>query len=88
LEKHVSVNDAWLSLDGEVYDVTQYLRYHPGGKKIMEGCGRECRELFSIFIPYLDKYHSWVNGKYLLQKFKVGNLGYDPSKPKFGASLK
>ena len=25
-------DDAWLSLDGIVYNVTPYLKHHPGGK--------------------------------------------------------
>ena len=43
-----------------MYDVTQYIRYHPGGKKILLGCGKECRPLFgknnltqTSFIPGL-----------------------------------
>lgn len=31
LAKHKSQDDAWVSLNGKVYDVTRYLSYHPGG---------------------------------------------------------
>jgi cytochrome b involved in lipid metabolism len=32
LSAHVSEDDAWTSLGGVVYDVTKYLKHHPGGK--------------------------------------------------------
>jgi len=48
LSLHTTAKSAWLSLNKVVYDVTQYLRYHPGGRLILQGCGKECDELFSI----------------------------------------
>lgn len=77
LAAHVYEDDAWISLNGVVYDVTKYLKHHPGGKaKLLEGCGMPCDALFSTANRNVDKYHPWVNGKFLLQKFKVGNLSY------------
>ena len=32
---------------GKVYNVTRFLKYHPGGKKqVMRGAGLECTALF------------------------------------------
>ena len=31
LRKHNSKDDAWMAIRGLVYDVTEYMKYHPGG---------------------------------------------------------
>lgn len=33
--KHASKTDAWMVIDGKVYDVTDFLEDHPGGPEIM-----------------------------------------------------
>lgn len=48
LALHCTMDSAWLSLNGVVYDVTLYINYHPGGLELMKGCGKECSQLFSI----------------------------------------
>lgn len=41
LEKHDSERSAWTSYKGMVYDVTKYLKKHPGGiNKLLKGCGK------------------------------------------------
>lgn len=55
-------------INGKVYDVTQYLNYHPGGKpKLMMGVGTDGTDLFM-------KFHSYVNAHYILAKNQVGFL--------------
>jgi cytochrome-b5 reductase len=49
LSEHNSVESAWVSLNGIVYDVTVYMSYHPGGLILLEGCGMECADLFSTY---------------------------------------
>ena len=44
--KHKTRENCWTVVDGLVYDVTHYIPYHPGGKKIMLGAGREASETF------------------------------------------
>lgn len=40
LSKHNSESDCWVSYDGKVYDITDFLPVHPGGKdRIMPYCG-------------------------------------------------
>jgi len=37
----------WMALRGLVYDVTPYIRYHPGGKEtLMRGAGRDATRIF------------------------------------------
>lgn len=67
LAEHKSLDSAWLSLNGVVYDVTIYMNYHPGGIEMLDGCGKECSDLFNA-------HHPWVNAKYLLEKFRIGYL--------------
>ena len=40
LRKHNSRGDAWMAIRGLVYDVSQYLPFHPGGPdELMRGVG-------------------------------------------------
>ena len=54
-------------MNGRVYDITEYAKVHPGGRKIFLGKGKDCTELY-------NKYHPWVNGAYLIGKYQVGVL--------------
>ncbi|KRX09991.1 Cytochrome b5-like heme/steroid binding domain [Pseudocohnilembus persalinus] len=65
IAQHSEAHDCWTVYQGKVYDITNYIRYHPGGQKIMLGAGKDCTALFT-------KYHSWVNGSFILQKYQVG----------------
>ena len=47
LAEHNTLESAWLSLNGVVYDVTVYIHYHPGGEILLTGCGKEAAPLFS-----------------------------------------
>ncbi|KAH7447470.1 hypothetical protein KP509_01G108300 [Ceratopteris richardii] len=68
VKKHQSEDDAWTILKGRVYNITHYLKFHPGGADmLMKGAGKDCTLLF-------NKYHSWVNAEYLLEKCLVGVL--------------
>lgn len=71
LAEHTSQFDCWTAYNGTVYNITQYLQYHPGGvKKLMLGAGKDCTALF-------DKYHRWVNAESFLSKCVVGTLVED-----------
>jgi len=43
---HSAEDDCWMIINGKVYDVTQYIPFHPGGKMILGGCGKDATELF------------------------------------------
>lgn len=46
--QHSSSSDCWLLIDGKVYDVTSYLRLHPGGRAIIiPFCGKDATAAFT-----------------------------------------
>lgn len=48
LAKHKSRDDAWSAFNGAVYNLTPYLRFHPGGEdELMRVAGRDGTKLFS-----------------------------------------
>lgn len=65
---HCQEWDCWIVLDGGVYDVSQYLEYHPGGKnEILLYAGKDGTAAFRDI-------HAWVNYEAILGKFRVGTL--------------
>lgn len=56
LKKHKSPEDAWSAYNGKVYNITPYLKFHPGGEKeLMRTAGRDGTKLFSeLSKPALD----------------------------------
>ena len=38
---HSTEEDCWMVLRDKVYDFTDFLPKHPGGKKMIEGCGTD-----------------------------------------------
>ena len=50
LAKHSSNRSAWIALHGAVYDVSDFLAEHPGGRSILlSACGQESTTLFEQF---------------------------------------
>ena len=69
--KHNTEFDCWTIYNGKVYNITQYMHYHPGGiKKLMVGAGKDCTKQY-------DKFHPWVNIETMLSKCYIGPLGDD-----------
>jgi cytochrome b involved in lipid metabolism len=69
--KHNTEEDGWTVIDGKVFDISDYLKYHPGGAAILKlALGKDCTVLFR-------KYHAWVNYEMLLEKYVVGYLSPD-----------
>lgn len=68
LAKHNKIDDIWLSIRGRVYNVTEYIPFHPGGpEELMRAAGIDATSLF-------DQVHPWVNYEQILQKCLVGKL--------------
>ena len=46
--KHNSATDCWMAIDGQVYDLSQYIKdgLHPGGDKVVNGCGKDASDMF------------------------------------------
>ena len=66
--KHNTESDCWVIIDGSVYNLTEFLPDHPGGKKaILTFAGRDATEEF-------DKLHDRkVITKYV-PKAKIGTV--------------
>ena len=60
--------DAWMALNGKVYNVTPYADFHPGGvPELMRAAGRDGTKLFG-------EVHPWVNYETMLSACLVGLL--------------
>jgi cytochrome b involved in lipid metabolism len=68
LKTHNTREDAWSAFNGKVYDITPYLRFHPGGvQELMRVAGRDGTRLFMLT-------HSWVNIDAMIDACCVGIL--------------
>lgn len=47
LKKHSTYSDAWISINGFVYDITNFIQKHPFGDTFRGNLGTECSGLFS-----------------------------------------
>jgi cytochrome b involved in lipid metabolism len=55
LKLHKSKDDAWSAFNGKVYDMTPYMRFHPGGQdELMRVAGRDGTKLFSEFLLFIQ----------------------------------
>jgi hypothetical protein len=45
--KHSTDSDCWMAIENKVYDVSQFVSKHPGGKTILNGCGKDATTLFN-----------------------------------------
>ncbi|EIW83849.1 cytochrome b5 [Coniophora puteana RWD-64-598 SS2] len=71
LKTHNRKDDAWTAIHGKVYNMTHYLRFHPGGEKeLMRVAGRDGTKLFALT-------HAWVNVDFMLDACMVGFLVSD-----------
>jgi len=58
----------WMVLRGKVYDVTEYLPYHPGGKAtLLRGAGKDATKMY-------DQVHAFVNAETLMGPLCIGHL--------------
>ncbi|ODM98645.1 Cytochrome b5 reductase 4 [Orchesella cincta] len=71
IAKHDTETDCWLVIRNCVYDVTEYLPYHPGGiPELMKGAGKDATALF-------NEVHRWVNFDSILRSCLLGYLKID-----------
>lgn len=48
LSQHASASSCWLIINNNVYDVTQYIPFHPGGQqRIISYCGKDATQAFN-----------------------------------------
>ncbi|KAH7660323.1 Cytochrome-b5 reductase protein [Dioscorea alata] len=68
VRQHKADSSIWTVLKGRVYNISPYMKFHPGGvDMLMKAAGKDCTSLF-------NKYHAWVNAEFLLEKCLVGVL--------------
>jgi acyl-lipid (8-3)-desaturase len=70
---HNSENDCWFSIRGRVYDVTKFIPHHPGGRAILEACGKDATVLFETRPMGSGKPHSFL-AKLRARSFRIGGL--------------
>lgn len=66
INKHNTFQDNWVIINGDVYNVTSYLKVHPGGSNYFLGKDRDITEMFNGIHPHLDIQ--------FLSKIKIGKL--------------
>jgi len=67
-EKHNVLGDCWIEIDGKVYDVSEWMKKHPGGERLLECLGGRDASL-----PFLLNHAEWVRHKYL-KSMLLGDL--------------
>jgi len=62
--RHDDPSDAWIIIEGKVYDVTRYVDEHPGGSAILNNAGADSTAGFNgpqhsreTVLPILDMYY-------------------------------
>ena len=65
--KHTKKEDVWIVLYGNVYNVTDYVKMHPGGDVIMQGAGKDATDLFIQQGHQADAFQ-------FMEKYKIGIL--------------
>ena len=69
VKKHNSAGDCWSIIDGNVYDLTNWVDSHPGGKeRITAICGKDGTSSF------LGKHSNSSSAKSQLTRFELGKL--------------
>lgn len=65
--KHSLPDDAWMVIEGEVYDVSGFGERHPGGEVVYSYAGRDGTDAFNAF-------HKNSKPRAMLKAFRVGKL--------------
>lgn len=69
LSQHTTRDNCWIGIEGKVYNVTTFIDKHPGGDKILQGCGKDATELFGKI-----RAHAKQSVQALKEKFLIGEL--------------
>eukprot|EP00296_Roombia_truncata_P007903 JP446362.1.p2 GENE.JP446362.1~~JP446362.1.p2 ORF type:complete len:346 (-),score=111.22 JP446362.1:132-1145(-) len=71
IRKHNSEKDAWVTLEGEVFDVTRFIKDHPGGKEVvLDYLGTDITNVF-----FSDDIHAHSeNAQGMLAQYRIGTV--------------
>jgi protein-disulfide isomerase/predicted heme/steroid binding protein len=73
IAQHGTDTDCWLAIEGKVYNVTDFVGKHPGGKAILNGCGKDATKLFNER-PTNSKGPHPDQAKEVMKEFYIGDL--------------
>lgn len=74
VQKHNSPNDCWIIVSDMVYDVTNYLKLHPGGEDLIAAqCGKNATTAFSSQGGRGTSHSSKAKNE--LSKYLIGFMG-------------
>jgi len=66
--RHNKDGDAWVAIDGEVFDVTKFSELHPGGKHVLlQHAGKDASDVFHL-------YHNETVLRKYREKLAIGKL--------------
>mmetsp|Transcript_15998 Transcript_15998/g.26142 ORF Transcript_15998/g.26142 Transcript_15998/m.26142 type:complete len:482 (+) Transcript_15998:50-1495(+) len=74
VSKHNTPADAWCSVHGNVYDVTNFSNVHPGGDLILLAAGKDASILF-------ETYHPKGVPDAVLRKYRIGSIPKTDKQP-------
>ena len=70
VQKHNKIGDSWIIYDNKVYNVSDFIKYHPGGKdKIMEAAGGNVKPFWDIYTQHYSE-----NVTDILKEYYIGDL--------------
>ncbi len=72
--KHTTVDDCWMIINGNVYDVSGYAYLHPGGPAMAQFCGTDATQAFETKGGTGKGPHS-AQANELLSSMLIGPLG-------------
>ncbi|KAK2398810.1 Delta 8 Fatty Acid Desaturase [Trifolium repens] len=79
LQKHNKRDDAWISIDGKIYDVSKWANHHPGGElPLLNLAGQDVTDAFLAFHPPTAYKHldTFFTGHYL-RDYAVSEVSRD-----------
>jgi cytochrome b involved in lipid metabolism len=63
----------WMAINGDVYDITDFIPQHPGGNIINDGCGTDATVFFETRPMGSGTPHS-TNARLILERYLIGRL--------------
>jgi len=79
LQKHNKRGDAWIAIDGKIYNVSKWAKHHPGGEfPLLSFAGLEVTEAFLAFHPptAYNRLNTFFTGSYLCD-YAVSDVSRD-----------
>ena len=69
IKKHNNEKNAWIIINNNVYDITEFIDNHPGGPIIKQGIGKNATDLF-LEAGHSEEHLEFLN-HYLIGQFKT-----------------